>query len=339
MIRREQNTGEQHLMKSNKRFTNRLVIFLLVIVVMLGGSAVWWWQDIAPIDPADKTPIIFTVGRGDGVKTIAANLSQKNLIRSPMSFFILVKVLGIERELQAGDFRLTRIMDARTIAEELTHGMLDVWVTTLEGWRVEEIANRLAKELDIPEAEFLRYAEEGYMFPDTYLIPRDATAAAIAAIFRRTFDEKVTDQMRQDAKKTGLTWGEVVTLASIVEREGRSDEDRPSIAGILLKRLKADWPLQADATLQYALGYQSFEKSWWKKSLTNSDKTVRSGYNTYRNPGLPPAPIANPGLAAIKAVVYAQETDYWYYLHDPQGGVHYARTIDEHNENIANYLQ
>ena len=326
-------------MKSNKRFANRLIIFLLVVLVVGGGGSIWWWQDIAPMDPTDTTPMMFTVRRGDGVKAIAANLSQKDLIRSPISFFILVKLLDIERELQAGDFRLTRRMDARTIAEELTHGMLDVWVTTLEGWRSEEIATRLAKELDIPEAEFLKVSQEGYMFPDTYLIPRDATAAAIAAIFRKTFDEKVTDQIRQDAKKTGLTWNEVIILASIVEREGVSDEDRPPIAGILLKRLKADWPLQADATLQYALGYQSFEKSWWKKSLTAADKTVRSPYNTYRNPGLPASPISNPGLAAIKAVVYPKETDYWYYLHDPEGRVHFARTIEEHERNIATYLQ
>ncbi len=326
-------------MKSNKRFANRLIIFFLVVLVIGGGGFVWWWQDIAPMDPTDTTPMMFTVRRGDGVKAIAANLSQKGLIRSPISFFILVKLLDIERELQAGDFRLTRRMDARTIAEELTHGMLDVWVTTLEGWRSEEIATRLAKELDIPEAEFLKVSQEGYMFPDTYLIPRDATAAAIAAIFRKTFDEKVTDQIRQDAKKTGLTWNEVIILASIVEREGVSDEDRPPIAGILLKRLKADWPLQADATLQYALGYQSFEKSWWKKSLTAADKTVRSPYNTYRNPGLPASPISNPGLAAIKAVVYPKETDYWYYLHDPEGRVHFARTIEEHEHNIATYLQ
>ena len=268
------NIVVRHWMKSNKRFASRLIIFLLAVLVMAGAGAVWWWQDISPVDPTDKTPVVFTVRRGEGVKAIASNLSDEHLIRSPMSFFILVKLFGIERELQAGDFRLMRTMDSRTIASELTHGMLDVWVTTLEGWRSEEIANQLAKELDIPEVEFLRVAQEGYMFPDTYLIPRDATAAAIAAIFRKVFDEKVDDVLREDAKKTGLTWNEVITLASIVEREGRSDEDRPVIAGILLKRLKADWPLQADATLQYVLGYQAFEKSWWKKSLTAADKTV-----------------------------------------------------------------
>jgi UPF0755 protein len=129
-----------------------------------------------------------------------------------------------------------------------------------------------------------------------------------------------------------------MVLASIVEREGRTDEDRPVIAGILLKRLNSDWPLQADATLQYALGYQAFEKSWWKKALTVEDKKIRSPYNTYLNAGLPPAPISNPGLSSIRAVVYPTVSPYWYYLHDPQGRVHYATTLEEHEQNIASYL-
>ncbi len=111
------------------------------------------------------------------------------------------------------------------------------------------------------------------------------------------------------------------------------------IAGILLKRLEAGWPLQADATLQFALGYQASGKTWWKKYLTAEDKKVRSPYNTYLNPGLPPGPISNPGLSAIGAVIYPKTTPYWYYLHDPSGGVHYAATLEEHNANIAEFLQ
>ena len=326
-------------MKSNKPSVSRVAVFFVVLAILFGMGFVWWKESNAPVNSADPAPVLFVVAKGEGVKAIAANLVEKNLIRSPISFYLGVKLLGIERQIQAGDFRLSRTMNTQTVARELTHGMQDAWVTMLEGWRSEEIAIKLAKELDIPESEFLRVAEEAYMFPDTYLIPRDSTAGAVAAILRNTFQEKVTDRMREDAKKTGLTWHEVVTLASIVEREGKSDEDRPVIAGILLNRLRDGWPLQADATLQYALGYQPFEKSWWKKSLTSEDKNVRSAYNTYRNPGLPPGPIANPGLASIKAVIYPAETDFWYYLHDEKGRAHYARTIEEHERNIAAYLQ
>lgn len=317
----------------------RFFLLFTVTVVLAVGSWLWWRDAISAVDPADTTPKMFIVRRGEGVKSVAARLASSGLIRSPTGFYLLVKLMGIERDLQAGDFRLNPAMDAGALARELTHGTLDVWVTTLEGWRVEEVAAKLTKELDIPESEFLKVAREGYMFPDTYLVPRDATVGAVADLFLETFAKKVDENLRADVKKTGLSFDEVVTLASIVEREGRTEEDRPVIAGILLKRLKADWPIQADATLQYALGYQVGEKTWWKKVLTQEDKKVKSPYNTYLNPGLPPGPIANPGLASIKAVIDPKETDSWYYLHDPQGRAHYAKTLEEHNSNIAKYLR
>lgn len=328
-------------MKSNKAASvaARLVIFFCIVVVLAWGGWFWWQYSISPVDPANKTPVIFVVVRGEGGKEIAADLSRQNLIHSPTGFYLLIKLLGIETDLQAGDFRLNKSMDARTIALELTHGILDVWVTTLEGWRVEEVASQLTKHVDIPEAQFLQYAREGYMFPDTYLIPRDATASAVVQMLLDNFNKKVTPVMREDAKKTGLTFAQTITLASIVEREGKTDTDRPVIAGILLNRIKLNMALQVDATLQYALGYQPFEKSWWKKELTDEDKKINSPYNTYANTGLPPGPIANPGLASIKAAIYPTDTDYLYYLHDKTGTVHFAKTIEEHDANIRKYLQ
>lgn len=316
----------------------RLALLFFVIIAMAALAVVWWKDGTSSVDPTNGAPVMFAVAKGEGVRAIASHLSQENLIRNPITFFLLVKLLKIDSALQAGDFRLNRTMDEGEIARELTHGMVDAWVTTLEGWRSEEIAGKLNKDLDIPDGEFLRYAREGYMFPDTYLIPRTATPAAIAKLFLDTFAKKVTAQMREDAQKTGLTFDQVITLASIVEREGVTNEDRPIIAGILLKRLKVGWPLQADATLQYALGYQPEQKSWWKKGVDSEDKRIASPYNTYKNPGLPPAPIANPGLASIKAVIYPVDTPYWFYLHDDKGVAHFAKTIEEHNENIAKYL-
>lgn len=320
-------------------FFSRFVIFFCFLVAIAWGGWFWWQFSIAPIDPTDIVPITLTVARGEGAKAIAADLEAKNLIHSKTGFYLLVKLLGIEKDLQAGDFRLNKTMDARMIAMTMTHGILDVWVTTLEGWRDAEIATQLSRDLNIPEEQFLLSAREGYMFPDTYLIPRDATAAAIATMLSDTFDKKVSPQMREDAKKTGLTFAQTITLASLVEREGNSDADRPVIAGILLNRLKLDMPLQVDATLQYALGYQPFEKSWWKKELTDEDKKINSPYNTYTNTGLPPGPIANPGLAAMKAAIYPTATDYLYYIHDKTGAVHFAKTVEEHNANIQKYLQ
>ncbi len=339
MIQRHANIVARLSMKSNKSVVPHFGAFFLVVVIVLIGSGMWWKDATGAIDTQDTTPVKFTISKGDGARAIAANLATDRLIRSPTAFFLLIKYLGIERNLQAGDFRINRSMDTTTIARALTHGISDVWVTMVEGWRKEEVANRLAKDTDLPEAEFLKVAREGYMFPDTYLIPPDATAGAIAKIFSDNFEAKVTSKMREDVKKQKLTLPEVVTLASIVEREGVSAEDRPIIAGILLRRLEADWPLQVDATLQYSLGYQANEKSWWKKYLSDEDRSVKSPYNTYLNTGLPPGPICNPGLAAITAVIYPKSSDYWYYIHDPKGVAHYAKTIEEHNANVARYLQ
>jgi UPF0755 protein len=340
MTPRRESSEEHWSMKSNKSTTvlTRVIVFFLVTAICIVGVFAWWITSAQSIDPTDTTPISFTIHPGDGVKAIATNLVSERLIRSPTAFFILVKIMGIEKKLQAGDFRLNKSMDSKAVALALTHGFEDVWVTTLEGWRNEEVGAVLMKSLDIPESDFLKVAKEGYMFPDTYRIPRDATAGAIVNMFRTTFDEKITDTMRSAIIKRGLTMDQVITLASIVEREGRTDEDKPMIAGILLKRLKANWPLQVDATLQYALGYQSNEKTWWKKVLSEEDRVVKSPYNTYANPGLPPGPICNPGLSSITAVMYPKDSEYWYYLHDPAGGVHYGRSIEEHNANIAKYL-
>jgi len=328
-------------MKSNNLhfLHTRLIIFFFVIIVGFGGGILWWNEQLQAVDSLDDTQIPFRVENGQGVRIIATNLASEKLIRSPIAFFLFVKFRGIETKLQAGDFRLYKSMDARAIAERLTHGYEDVWVTTLEGWRNEEIANVLSKNLDIPTTEFLKLAKEGYMFPDTYRIPRDATAGAVVNMFRMTFDEKVSDSMQQTAKKYGLSIDEMVTLASMVEREGKTDDDRPVIAGVLLKRLTAGWPLQVDATLQYALGYQPKEKSWWKKALTIQDKSIDSQYNTYSTIGLPPAPICNPGLSSIRAVTSPKETEYWYYIHDPSGNVHFAETIEQHNANVDRYLR
>lgn len=335
------NSVERHSMKSNKAHSiaARFVIFFCLVVLLAWGGWFWWQYSISPVEPGNSTPVILTVSSGDGAKSIAANLASKNLIHSKTGFYLLIKLLGIEKDLQAGDFRLNKSMDARTIALTMTHGILDVWVTTLEGWRNEEIASQVSHDLNIPEDQFLQYSREGYMFPDTYLIPRDATASAVVDIFMENFNKKVTQSMREDARKTGLTFTQTLTLASIVEREGKTEGDRPVIAGILLNRYKQNMALQVDATLQFALGYQPFEKSWWKKELSEDDKNINSPYNTYENPGLPPGPISNPGLAAIKAAIYPATTEYLYYLHDKTGAVHYAKTIEEHNANIRKYLQ
>ncbi|OGG04977.1 hypothetical protein A2Z33_06830 [Candidatus Gottesmanbacteria bacterium RBG_16_52_11] len=326
-------------MKSDKTYLLRYIVLLGVICVLGILGFLWWKDGISAVNPQDSTPVNFVIRKGEGIKSIATRLSQENLIRSPTAFFVLIKLEGIEKQIQAGDFRLNRSLDARSVARELTHGFVDVWVTIPEGWRREEIAMKLSRELDIPETEFLKVAVEGYMFPDTYLIPRDASASAVVDIFKRNFDTKVTSEIRREIEGQGISFADAVVLASLIEREGKTDDDRPVIAGILLNRLRLKMPLQVDATLQYALGYQADSKSWWKKTLSADDKSNPSPYNTYINTGLPPEPIANPGLSAIRAVGKPAVSDYLYYIHDENGTIHYARTLEEHNANVASYLR
>ncbi len=315
----------------------RIVVFVLLLIILLGIGK-WWWNDATSSVDADSTETkIFVISQGESVRSIATRLKKEGLIKDQVGFFLMVKLMGKDAELQAGDFRLSPRMKISTLIEELTHGTLDTWVTTLEGWRLEEIALKLAQELSIPETEFLKYAKEGYMFPDTYLLPKDATAAGIVDIFSDNFNTRVTDDIKKGIVAQGLTFDEGVILASIVEREGKG-ADRQIIAGILYNRLRDNHPLQADATLQYALGYQSEERNWWKKTLYNEDKEIVSPYNTYRNTGLPPTPISNPGLESFKAAANPTPTDYYYYLHDKEGGVHFAKTLEEHNTNIQEFL-
>lgn len=330
---------KQSQKRMQKKIKRRAIFVFGLIALFFLASWIWWRQALTPVNADSTTPVMFVVQKGEGVRSIAQRLKSEGLIRDQIAFFLLVRFLGIDNTIQAGDFRLNTAMSSETIAQTLTHGSLDVWVTTLEGWRNEEIALALAKELAVPESEFLAVASEGYMFPDTYLIPRDASASAIVALFEDTFQKRFTTPYALQIQQHDLTLDEIVTLASIVEREAANDADRPLIAGILLKRLKNDWLLDADATIQYALGYQQQEKDWWKKTLTKSDVQLDSPYNTRKFTGLPPGPISNPGLASLVAVVQPQTSSYWFYLTDTKGVTHYAETLEEHNQNIAKYLQ
>ncbi|MFZ5365713.1 MAG: endolytic transglycosylase MltG [Patescibacteria group bacterium] len=318
----------------------KVLFFILLSSLFFLLSWLWWSWATSPACQKDCQPKIFVVSKGESLGSVSQRLENEKLIRSSVAFQILATSQGITRKIQAGDFRLNPKMAPLEIARELTHGTLDRWVTIIEGLRREQIGQYLASNFQFPDSNF-QYEEfleqtknlEGKLFPDTYLIPREADAKKIVEILTKNF-----------AKKTPLPTREVLILASIVEREAKYSQDRPIVAGILLKRLAKNWPLQADATVQYAVGSKKCEgrsekcEDWWPKNLTREDLKIKSPYNTYLYPGLPPGPICNPGLAAIKAVLDPQSTDYWYYLSDKEGKMHYAKTSEEHQENITKYL-
>ncbi len=311
---------------------------LIILVFLVAVFSFWYKEGLLPVDKSDKSAKIFVIQQGESVNSIVNNLKNADLIRSKLVFYLLIKQLGIEKSIQAGDFHLSRSLSATEIAKELTHGTLDVWVTIIEGLRKEEIANIFAKSHNIPETVFIENTQEGYLFPDTYLIPREATVEQILTILKNNFDKKVSADIISAAKNKGFSVDELLTLASLIERETQSYEDKKIVAGILLNRLEIGMPLQVDATVQYALGYDKKERSWWKKHLTEKDLKIDSDYNTYINIGLPPGPICNPGLDSILAVINATDTNYLYYISDKNSKMHYATTLEEHNRNISRYL-
>jgi UPF0755 protein len=324
------------------------VVALATALIFFTAGFFWWWWAIQPASSLKPAPAeIFVIQKGESLTSVADRLKKEDLIRSSLAFKILILTKGLANNIQAGDFRLKPSLTAEEVAYILTHGSLDVWLTFPEGWRREEFGRRLAANLDdFDYQEFLDLTEEmeGYLFPDTYLIPKEASPSAAIKIFTKNFDKKFSPDLEAAAKVKGLTKKQVVIFASIVEREARSEENRSLIAGILLKRWRKGWALQADATVQYAKANQQSTISnqqltnWWPK-VKKEDLQIDSPYNTYKYPGLPPTPICNPGLASIKAVINPEESDYWFYLADPSGTVHYAKTNEEHNENIEKYLR
>lgn len=253
--------------------------------------------------------------------------------------------MGSDNKIQAGSYSFSFGMTPRAILQLFSHGTADIWVTFPEGWRREEIGRRLKASLeDFDYQKFLdaSFGKEGYFFPDTYLLPRTMTAEAVVKILEDNWQKNFDGTIRGAMNKEGLTEKQVMIFASLVEREARLDNDRPLVAGILIKRWKNNWPLQVDATLQFALGNRScigreLTCDWWPE-VTAKEKTINSPYNTYKYKELPPAPICNPGLSSIKAVVNNQKSDYWFYLSDKNGVIHYSKTSEEHAKNIELYL-
>lgn len=315
-----------------------LLGLIFILLVFIGTGLIWWrWVSLPPSGVQEK---VFVVKQGETINSIGQRLKDNQLIKSPLAFKLTVYQLGISKNIQAGSFRLSA-MKLADLAKNLTQGSLDFWVTIPEGLRTEEVAVKIAQaahqaEVDFDSQEFIQLAQpyEGYLFPDTYLIPQDVNPQQVLNILINNFNKK----FQLINNQTSLTDKQLVILASLVEREAKYSQDRAIIAGIILKRWQNDWPLQIDATIQYLLGYQSETGRWWKQNLTKSDLAINSSFNTYLKTGLPPQPICNPGLSALQAAAVPQMTDYWFYISDSSGRSHFATDIDGHNANINKYL-
>lgn len=312
-----------------------VVVGLLLIAVALTGF--WWNNGLLPADSANKTPTIFVIKQGEGVREIANRLKTQGLIRDPIVFFLFTRFQGLDKQIQAGDFRINPSLTAPEIAGNLTHGTLDIWVTFPEGQRAEEIVATLKEKIPSFQESWKQalVENEGYLFPDTYLIPRDADKNLILSLFKNNFQAKY-DSVKS-TKTTTLSDPEIIIVASIIEREAIFDADRPTVASVIVNRLNLGMALQIDPTVQYAVGFQTDTKSWWKKELTVDDLKINSPYNTYKNPGLPIGPISNPGLSAIKAALNPADSEYLYYYSDKKGHLHFGKTLQDHQANIKKY--
>lgn len=331
----------------------RLFLLFPLFFILTSIFVFFWWQDASRAPAPQKGDVQrFVISKGQAASRVAARLEEEGLIKSALSFRLYTQITGQAKAIQAGDYRLSPNLSLTRLVATFLAGPQELWVTYPEGLRREEMAAKTIKTLGMEGEtaemfykDFLKESRdlEGFLFPETYLFARDVQAASVVKKLRATFDSKVTDKMIEDANAQGLQLNEVVTLASIVERETLTDEERPVVAGVLLKRMEIGIPLQADATLQYitgnkrCAGYQ-LDCDWWKPP-TVEDKKLNSSYNAYLNKGLPPEPIANPGLQSIKAVIYPEESSYLYYIHDKDGKIHYAETIEEHNENVNKYIR
>lgn len=330
--------------KKNRKSKNNLKLTLLLILLFIAGLFFIKWISL-PVDPESQKEIAFSIEKGESIDAISDRLKEADLIRSKAAFKIAVLRHRLSKNIQAGDFFIKPSLNIDQVVKTLTVGRSDIKVTLLEGWRREEIAAELTRQLtsggslfDGQEFLTLSRGKEGHLFPDTYFFPKDVTAQLVVDTLISNFNNKVNQKIRADMKKQGLTLEEALIFASIIEREVRTDADRPLVAGILIKRFQNNWPLQADATVQYALGFQKQSGSWWKKDLTKLDLETESPYNTYSQTGLIPAPICNPSLASIQAVADQESSEFWFYLSDSKGKLHYAKTIEGHNRNIKNYL-
>lgn len=311
-----------------------VVVILVVVVGVL--ASMWWRSGNAPVNAKDTTQKVFVIQKGAAIRIIGNTLKEQGLIKDPVVFFLYIKKNGLDKKIQAGSYKLSPSMTLSQLVEELGKGTVDVWITIPEGYRATEIAEVLKENIGTYKDNWVGSleAQEGYLFPDTYLIPKDADVETVISIMNNNFYTKIEPLgLSKDTKNLAA----IVTMASLIEREAITDGEKPTIASVIQNRLDRDMALDIDATLQYIKGENS-EGKWWSVP-TGDDKNLNSPYNTYKNIGLPPGPIANPGFEAIRAATNPAKSGYYFYIHDTKGKVHFARTLEEHNQNVEKYLR
>ena len=344
--------------------TQSLKIVSIVVIaglIVVGGLRFFqYYRDKALADEHIGQKVVITIKKGDDAKAVAAKLHDAGLINSELYFTSLMKLKNVE--IVPATYSFTKGTSANTIVDLITTTkstakteVKSLKLTIPEGWRTTQIAAQLdkigyppggqafldaVKAYDGTQYQWLKdrpdkHSLEGYLFPDTYDIKSDETPNELIDQMLYNFDQKLTNDMRSQAQKDGLTIAQVVTIASIVEREAAVGSERPIIASVYLNRFHGGGAMGADPTIQYAVGNSS---NWWPV-LSSQDLKIDSPYNTYVRDGLPPTPISNPGLPSILAVLQPANTNYLYFVakNDGSGEHVFAETAAEQDANKAKY--
>lgn len=289
----------------NVNIMKKLALIPVVLIVMFTLGISWFFVNIQPVS-TDTNFVEFKIPPGVSASQVGAKLFKEGLIKNAASFKIYTQITGISANIKAGDYKVSPSQNLFQVVKQLESPPLSVKVTIPEGFTNSEIAAKFAKNLEKDSTfvnEFIEIAnkDEGYLFPDTYLVTKNLTPQAIVDMMKSEFESKTAG-----LKPTR----DQIILASIIEEETKGIEEKPIVSGILMNRLRIGMALQVDVAP-----------------------------DTYKTVGLPPSPIANPGLLSIKAAINPVATDYLYYLHDPSANIHYAETLDGHNANIRKYLR
>lgn len=335
------------------------ILIVVIGVAFIGGIVAGLWPLLPrPEDANTARDESFVIAQGESTKVIAEHLADQGFTAHPWFLRAYAKISGQSGKLKAGEYQLSKNMSVPALVNVLAVGTTrpQLKVRVLEGWSIQEMTAAFAQQgifdkhtfnealadadcrhlLEESEGEIARASGqgslEGYLFPDTYFIFTDDGPCALLEKMVANFSSKYSSALRQETASQQKTIHEVLTLASIVEREVQKTDDRAVVAGIFLKRMEIGMPLQSDATVNYVTGKYASRPSV-------EDLKVNSPYNTYLVKGLPPGPIGNPGLAAIRAVLYPQRSDYLYFLTAPDGTTVFSRTYDEHLANKAKYLK
>jgi len=293
----------------------------------------------------------FTVEVGESVNSVGLRLEQASLIQNAEAFRLYLIYSGLDTNLQAGNYEISPAWNTIEIAQKLQDATpAEITFVILPGWRAEEVAASLPTSgLTITPAEFLSAVEnpkpewltelgistgtlEGYLFPGEYRIPRETGLDGLIDLFISAFNSNISNELRMGFANRGLDLQQAVILASIVQREAMVESEGPMIASVFHNRLAIGMSLDSDPTVQYAVGYNDSQGTWWTNPLSFADLETVSAYNTYKNLGLPPGAICNPGLPALQSVAFPAESPYYYFRAscDDSGLHNFAETFEEH---------